>query len=161
MSRSCTYCTENTKQNRRCKNLTCKWSPVCHVHRKITIKDSTIPLAGLGVFASTNIKANTKIADYTIGTKSLTCKELNMKYPDNKTAKYVWKKNKNQFYDATPTSRIKSVAGLFNTCRSQNKIKKYCKRNNAKILSTGSIRTLHNIKKGEEIFVPYGKDYIL
>ena len=74
---SCVQCMGKTKEGNRCKLMSCKWSPMCHHHRDTFIDDSDLPNAGKGVFAKRDIKKDTKIADYTVGTEKMTHNQLN------------------------------------------------------------------------------------
>ena len=154
----CSKCAAKTKRGSPCKLKTCKWSPYCHLHSPVDLRQSTIPNAGTGVYASRDIKKDTKVADYTVGTKPMAKAQLNAAYPGDTTATHVWGKNQNLFYDALPTVS-NSIAGMFNTCRAVNKRRGECKGNNTKVTHTGAIKTTKNVRKDEELFYGYGRDY--
>jgi len=147
----CERCTATKKDGTRCKNMTCKWSPTCYVHRQIDIKDSTLPNAGRGGFARKDLKKGDTVGRYTVGTHKMTQQQLNELHPDARERTHIWGKG-GSFYDA---KRDNSVAGIFNNCRTgQN-----C-RNNAKINSAGNIKLTQNVAKGREIFTTgYGSGY--
>jgi len=152
----CEQCVATTKAGHRCKNNTCKWSPTCYVHRDVNIKDSTIENGGLGVFARKDLKKDTVVGKYKVGTTKMTLEQLNNKYPRNQDRTHVWSNKNRDFYDAMPT---KSIAGRFNTCRAQDKRRINCN-NNAKILSSGNIKLTKNVRDNHEIFVSgYGNNY--
>ena len=66
----------------------------------------------------------------------------------------VWApKNKSVYYDAKDA--VKSVAGAANTARQTGK------RNNAVIENNGKMIAKMPIKKGSEVFVPYGSGFRL
>ena len=148
---SCERCIAIKKNGERCKNMTCKWSPMCWAHRQINVQESTIPDAGKGGFAKVDLKKGTMVGRYTVGTIKLDADQL----PPMIDRTHIWQKNANTFFDAEKTN---SISGKFNSCSSKNTKQTGCK-NNAKINKVGNVILTKNVKKNAEIFVPYGKDY--
>jgi len=149
---SCERCIAISKSSgNQCRNMTCKYSPYCYVHRVVNVKQSSIPNSGLGVYAKEDLKKDKLVGRYTVGTQRLTMNEL----PPLNQRTHIWKKNNNLFYDASKTN---SVAGKFNDCTPHSAKRIKCK-NNALINSVGNVRLKSNVKKNQEIFVSYGKDY--
>ena len=147
----CQRCIAIKKDGQRCKNMTCKWSPMCYVHRQVIVKESTIPDAGQGGFARVDLKKGTTIGRYTVGTIKLDADQL----PPMNDRTHIWQKNANTFFDAEKTN---SIAGKYNSCTARDAKRTGCSQN-AKINSVGNVKLTKNVKKGAEIFVPYGKDY--
>jgi len=147
----CERCIAIKKNGQRCKNMTCKWSPMCWAHRQVNVQESTIDNAGEGGFARIDLKKGTIVGRYTVGTIKLHADQL----PPMNDRSHIWQKNVNTFFDA---ERTNSVAGKYNSCTSQDAKLIGCK-NNAKYTSVGNVKLTKNVKKGAEIFVPYGRDY--
>ena len=155
----CPVCNGTTQLGRPCRLKTCRYAPKCWIHTKVETKTSTIEGAGQGVFAKEDIPRNEKIADYKVGTKQLTKDEVEAKYGEDVTARFVWKKSRNVFYDGHPAV-ANTIASKFNTARVG--VGRRRKRINARILASGSIRALpRRIPRGNEIFVPYGRAFRL
>jgi len=158
-STTCKQCTsKNSSTGHRCKNKTSKWSPKCHVHREVEIKPSTLgPNSGKGVFAIKDLKRNTIVGNYKIGTKKMSSPELDKHYPGDTLAEYVWSAPGNtEHYDARQKPR--PVAAMFNACREADKRRLGCKKK-AKISGEGLVVLNQGVKKGEEIFIGYGNNY--
>ena len=67
-----------------------------------------------------------------------------------------------RYIDASSTQD--GLVRYINHCRSGNRKKKECKRNNTRFSvkrdkSGAYIKTTHKVKKGKEFFVSYGSDY--
>jgi len=124
---------------------------MCWVHRLVNVQESTIPNAGEGGFARVDLKKGTMIGRFTVGTIKLEADQL----PPMNDRTHIWQKNFNTFFDTAMTN---SISGKFNSCTSKDAKRTGCK-NNAKINSVGNVKLTKNVKKGQEIFVPYGKDY--
>ena len=147
----CERCIAIKKNGERCKNMTCKWSPMCWAHRQVNVQESTIPNSGQGGFARVDMKKGTMIGRYTVGTIKLDADQL----PPMNDRTHIWQKNFNTFFDSKNTN---SINGKYNSCPPRD-VKAYGCSNNAKINSVGNVKLTKNVKKGQEIFVPYGKDY--
>ena len=147
----CARCVAIKKNGQRCKNMTCKWSPMCWAHRQVEVQESTIPNSGQGGFARVDLKKGAMVGRYTVGTMKLDANQL----PPMNDRTHIWQKNANTFFDAEKTN---SISGKFNACTSKDAKSIGCS-NNAKINSVGNVKLTKNVKKGQEIFVPYGRDY--
>ena len=130
--------------------------PLCGKHRRsearLEIKESTIPGAGNGLFATDLIKAGSAIAEYS--GERLTKKMLDRRY-GTATAPYCIKLKHNVFIDA---AAHRSAASLVNHGGQENA--------NARFVAlfqrrpqTIELRALRDITQGEEILVDYGKEY--
>ena len=149
----CPQCKGITAKGQQCRLKTCKFAPKCHMHTPVTIAKSTIPNLGNWMIAKKDIKKGEILADYTIGTKKMTPSEFRAAYPNGR-ATHVWApKNESVYYDAK--NAAKSVAGAANTARQTGK------RNNAVINNNGKMVAKMPIKKGSEVFVPYGSGFKL
>ena len=147
-------CKAINKNGIRCKCKT-KKSPYCWIHLKyqknLRIKPSNIQNAGFGLYAEKKIKKKEKIDQY-----------KGKLYNRRKTGEYVLKLSNNKYIDAKHPN---SCAGRYcNTCRRANKNANECRGNNAKFAidnrrNKASIKATKNIKKGDEIFVPYGAGF--
>lgn len=127
------------------------------VYYDVTVNQSTIPRAGLGVFALELIPNNTILMTY--GGESLTLKQLNTRYPGDILAPYAIQvkqcedPSQSLFIDAARTpdmvSRYINTRTEFQQC---NAIFEY---SGDRVL----IRTIVSIPKDDEIFVWYGEQY--
>lgn len=150
--RACNQCIAHTKSGNRCSKTTCKVGPWCWIHLKyqrgLQVKPSTIPGAGLGVFATKPFKANEVIDKYT-GEK------LNEAQKNASTSAYIADGPKGIYFDARKT----------NSCPSRyiNAPRRTKKRANCKwgrITSDGvNVTTKRKIKPGEELLIGYGSRY--
>ena len=52
----CERCVAIKKNEEQCRNMTCKWSPMCWAHRQVDVQESTIPNVGEGGFARVDLK---------------------------------------------------------------------------------------------------------
>ena len=155
MKTSCERCAAMTKSGHRCKNMTCKYSPLCYVHKHVVVGDSQIPNSGQGVYAKSNLKKGTMVGRYTIGTDKMTLQQMNAKFPDVKDRTHIWSNNRNAYFDAEKTN---SIAGKYNSCTPRDARKMGCK-NNARINNVGNIVLNRNVKQDREIYVSYGREY--
>ena len=161
VSSRCKYTKNNHEQ---CKNKVVIGKNYCYVHRlyelHLQIKKSTIPNAGIGLFAIDKSKGNgevvfkksQKICDYNGEVISLN--RLNARYGDT-TAPYAIALNKNKYEDGAINRGIGTVVN-----HSSNKSKVNC-RFSIKRDNTAEIIATKNIKNGAELFVDYGDDYKL
>jgi len=149
----CVQCNGTTKNGSRCKLHTCKYAPKCHYHTLVEVKKSTLPGAGDGVFAKKDIKKDTIIGDYKVGTIKMTPAQTDAKYKGKgKRATHVWGPSGKVQYDGKVPPAT-SIAGKFNQCRKGQDCK-----SNGKIYGSGSIKATKNIKKGQEVYVTgYGR----
>jgi len=143
---SCEQCNGTTKTGNRCKLKTCKFSPFCHHHTKVEVRQSNIPNAGRGLFAKEDIRQNEVFGNYKLGTQRMSQQQFNDKYPNN-DATHVAKIG--QFYYDAINPR-KSIAGMANTRRG---------RNNAKINNNGKLVAIKRIPEDREIYLRHGRTY--
>ena len=149
MSR-CPQCNAIARAGHRCKLKTCKYAPKCYHHTPVQVQQSNIPGAGRGLFAKRDLKPNEKIADYTLGTQQMTQQMFNLKYPDGRATHVA--QIHGTYYDATDGS--KSIAGMANRGVSGS-------RNNARINKNGGVVMTKPVRKGQEIYLSYGRSYRL
>ena len=143
-----------------------EYGPTCVQHTrqiyKVVVKESTIPGAGLGLFAAESEdehsvafapgKHEADVVRYE-GTL-MTETELDAKYP-NTDATYVLRLSRNLYVDA---SDINSCLGRFiNHSKDPNTF--FQATATSRGGKRGSIRALRNIMRGEEITVDYGEEY--
>lgn len=119
------------------------------------IATSTIPGAGLGLFATRDYKQNEFIIEYC--GEAIDLKEKVRRYPHN-TAQYVVGCTRNLFIDAVDPA-------LSSDARYINSAGKY---NNAQVkishlagTCTANVRAKKHIRAGDEIFMPYGTSFHL
>lgn len=127
--------------------MTQRLRPIIH-NDLVKIKKSNID--GLGVFALTDIPKGTKIADY-YG-KEMTWKTFKNKYGDYKTnslhtypMRRIWK----ILVAKTEPYKSKNIV---------NYINEYPSKTNCE-LKLRALYAIKNIKKGDELFLKYPKDY--
>jgi len=144
---SCEQCKGVTKAGLRCKLKTCKFSPFCHHHTKVEVRESTIPNAGRGLFAKKRINNKEKFGNYKLGTQKMTQDQYDNKYPNDEATHVA--KVRSYYYDAI--NPRKSIAGMANTERGG--------RNNSKINNNGMLVATKNIAQDSEIFLAYGRSY--
>jgi hypothetical protein len=137
---------------------TCKTFPYCWIHTKtllgLAVRSSTIKNAGNGLFALRDFASGVHIAPYT-------GEWVNQAEFERRDSMYNLQFNKNLYLDA---AGIRSAVGKYaNAC---NKVDPQVvpPRCNAKLAKntrnrTAWIEAIKNIKKGEEIFVSYGRAY--
>lgn len=144
-------CTADNKRGTQCKSLTTKGQHCWNHLRSITglrIKASTIPLAGMGLYAERDFPAGTHIADYT--GDILTLRQASDGGP------YCLQLNSRTCIDA---SRTNSASGRWaNDPRGSDRGP-----NSSFVLNTrnrtGRLQASRMIRKGEEILVSYGQGY--
>jgi hypothetical protein len=97
---ACNRCTALTKAGSQCQRNTRKQLPYCYQHARsllgLEIKDSTIPNAGLGVFAAKPFAVHEVITPY-VG-ETLTKAQMDERYGGD-VAPYALKLSKNRFID--------------------------------------------------------------
>ena len=156
--RHCVQCNAITKKGIRCKRITCKYTTYCWQHtqliRKFSVKKSTIPGAGNGLFTLKNIKKGDRIIEYT-------GEIIDNDKDDNELSIYGIGISNDKIIDAKSTQ---SELGRYsNDCRKESRRKKQCKNNNARFEDDGNDRVYlvatKRIRIGEEIFTDYGNEY--
>lgn len=138
-------CIGHTAKGTRCKRKTAR-GDVCFMHLRglgLQIKKSTIPDSGLGVYSTRARKKNDYLTNYK-GEKAPAGIKIQGDYVLQQGSKY---------YDAKYSNSC--VGRFLNDARGP--------KNNSRF-SSGykypiSIRATKPIKKGDELFIPYGKAY--
>jgi hypothetical protein len=154
-------CIEHTKAHTQCKRQTVIGSPYCYIHllykHHLRIKKSTIPNAGMGLFAVDPMdsahkiifKANDTIALYK--GEIIDKDELINRY-SNKTPAHVVGISANRFEDG---AKIRGIGAIANTKPNHNNATISVHNGYAKIKAT------KNIYNGTEVFLSYGKSHKL
>ena len=158
MSRECVRCSANTTSGARCKRTTCKYAKFCFQHTKsklgVVVKASGIPNSGQGLYAVKDIPNKSKIVSY--GGKIVSAAHYN-RHPSG----YGIDIGKGRILDGKSTQS--GLGRYANACTVADKRHKRCKGNNARLsinnAGTASVKSTKSIKKGQEIFVSYGKQY--
>jgi len=159
--KDCVQCKALLDNGDRCRNKTCTYPTYCWIHTKakagVKIKKSTIPGAGMGLFATKEFRSREKICDY--GGK-LMSKEMSDKIDSG----YAVGVSDGKVRDSASTQA--GIGRYANTCRTKNKREKDCKGNNAELVESSMGRRVHletidnkRIKKGDEVLVRYGRGY--
>lgn len=156
--KECQRCVSTSAASgQRCKNRTCK-AKRCWQHLKrdkgLRIKQSTIPGAGLGLFATKRIPRNTRIVAYE--GEQLSRDQVEERYPGNTIGEYtLCGSNAVGCKDGRKTNS--GAARFANDSRGTSKT------NNARFNRAGqlSLRTTNNrpVQAGAEILVSYGPEY--
>jgi hypothetical protein len=158
-TRDCVQCSAIKNNGKRCKNTTCKLAGLCYVHLRLVegleVKQSHIKGAGQGLITARAFKKNERIAGY--GGVVLSQEEY-----AKKPSGYGIHLNSKEILDGRSTQS--GIGRYANACRKENQLKGECKGNNARLVANvkaknASIRTTKAVKKGSEIFIPYGKRY--
>jgi len=148
--RTCSQCTATTAKGTRCRKRTCR-SGLCWLHLKrdegLRIKPSSVPGAGLGLFATEDFRHTDKIAPYT--GEQLTRAAIEERYGDER-GEYVLCRDSKRCIDSRATNS--SAARFANDSRGTDF------RNNARFRAL-RLEATRRIRPGDEIFVAYGKDY--
>ena len=167
--RECDTCSATSaKTGTRCKRRTCATHPYCWQHtqsiQKLKVKDSQV--AGKGLYAAKLSKENKKkkkmwrgkvvvfkktekVVKY--GGKLYTKEQFNRKYPGDYTVPYALELKGKKYLDARSTKA--GVGRYANDCKGT---RLPC---NARLSENGFIVATKNIYEGDEILVPYGRDY--
>ncbi len=154
----CTYIIPSTGM--QCKLNACTTGPRCWQHTKIVegvrVKRSSIPQAGLGLFASRPFAPNEFVSTY--GGEQVTEAQLRQRYENTPYAPfgvYTMEVGRDRYVDARNSNS--GNARYINDARGTNKT------NNTRITrSTNSARKLKTTRRvaaGAEFFVNYGQDY--
>jgi hypothetical protein len=154
-------CIAHTNSNKQCKKQTVIGSPYCYTHllykHHLRIKKSTIPDAGMGLFAIDPMDSEHKIIFKRNDTIALykgeiiDKDELINRY-SNKTPPYAIGINKNRFEDG---ASVRGVGSIANTKAGHNNATISVHNGYAKIKAT------KNIYNEDEIFLSYGKSHKL
>jgi SET domain-containing protein len=156
-------CVELKADGSRCKNKICIGCPFCYVHllynRHLRIKQSTLPRAGKGLFAlNPKLPADAVIfqREQTVVSyfgEILDIDEKEQRY-ETKTAPYSVGYSNDEVVDS---ALVRGVASNANTnVGNQNTYISIDRHNH-----TVNIKASKPIKNGQEIFIPYGKNYKL
>jgi hypothetical protein len=163
--RNCDRCTSKTVQGDRCRRTTCKIGKHCAQHLSkemgLAVKKSTIANAGFGLFATRDFPVTTA----QVKTKKFPrlCKyegeiidydELQRRYGDE-LAPYTLRVNQNKYIDARSTQS--GVARYINSNTGPGLKKKYTA--NCKFNQNQWVVLTKSVKKGEEFFLSYGRQY--
>ena len=122
------------------------------LEKKLEVKESTIPGAGMGLFTSEFIPKGTRIVEY----KGRIRTWKDVKNDDGNF--YIFYVTRNHIIDAN--NYKKSVARYINDAAGLTRIKGLT--NNAEFVRDGKrvfVDAKKNIPAGAEIFLSYGKDY--
>jgi uncharacterized protein len=127
---------------------------VALLEKNLFIKKSQLPNAGKGLFTKKDIpKKGTRIVEY----KGKIKKWKDVKHEDGHNG-YLMYITRNAVIDARPA--IKTLGRYANDARGLTRIDGI--KNNCEYVSEGNkcfIESLRAIKKGEEIFIGYGKEF--
>lgn len=155
-SHSSMQCSATAASGNRCKLRTTK-SEWCWIHLKklhnLRVKKSNIPNANMGLFVAKNkIKPRSRVVEYTGTTSS-----------EPIQGDYVLEVSSNHFIDA---QHPKNTARFANKCTIANKRSGYCRGNNAKFTADrrtnkAYLSALKGIQPNEEVYVDYGRDFVI
>jgi hypothetical protein len=150
--RECVRCRAYKKNQRRCSRITCKYADYCYQHTKkekgLQVKNSNIPNAGLGLFATKRFKKGEKIADFG---GVLVPYSTYQSDPSG----YGIHINKNKILDSKSTQS--GLARYANNCRGVVTRRGSCKGNNSRIVvntrqKSASLRATSSIASGREVY---------
>lgn len=153
-------CSGTTKSKERCKKRTTT-DHKCWIHASkedgVRVKKSNIPQAGKGLFAEKDFKKEEKVTDYC--GERLTKQQLDQRYDEDETAQYAVQMGNNYFIDARKST---DCFGRYINSPLRTKFKgnvRFATRpgQSGKV----SIKATRNIKKGSELYLPYGRAYRL
>jgi hypothetical protein len=154
-------CIDHTKAHTQCKRQTVIGLPYCYTHflykHHLRIKKSTIPNAGMGIFAVDPTDSSQKIIFKPNDTIALykgeiIDKDILIERYAGKTPPYVVGINKNRYEDG---ARYRGVGSIANTKAGHNNATISVHNKYAKIKAT------KNIYNGDEVFLSYGKSHKL
>lgn len=140
----------------RCEKMTTVTHPYCKKHTKkvlgVSVKKSSIPGAGKGLFAERDFKKGENIVQY--NGEILTVDQYDKRYGDDAMGAYGITLDENRVIDAAKTSAgVARYACDFHGSKAKGP--------NAEYVSDDEevwIVAIKNIKKGEEIFTDYGDE---
>ncbi len=161
----CQQCEHTTANGVQCKNRVCFGFPLCWMHNSLRYgvksKDSTIPNAGKGLFATRKLPKNSWICPYVGESTTMTC--INQRYPGDTTASYTEQMPGPQqiAVDAACSRGIGSLANaLFNADGSVSSLRRHNCISRYRPVGDGTpglwLKTTKTIKIGDEIFHWYG-----
>ena len=122
------------------------WKQWVNLRGNIKIKTSTIPNAGLGAFAKINIPPGVIVGTYE-GVRYDTYEEL------PKDSNYILYIDYGDYYMDAKDPTKSNWTRYINDARNSGHV------NNVMFTSRGNVKTIKKIKKGEELFVSYGRSY--
>lgn len=159
----CRRCTGKRADGTRCSRNTCKYLPMCFQHLRkemgLVVKQSTIPNAGLGLFAARPF-ANGELIGPVDGQR-LTKQQLDERYKDFEdliSAPYGVRIGADEIADGA----LQRWVGHFSNTRIGAHMQSIKQGTNAKIVTTGGVpwlRATRNIASGSEILTWYGYSY--
>ena len=166
--RSCGRCTSRKLggDGSRCTRRTCKYGPMCWQHTRIRlgvyVKRSTIPGAGLGLFAARRLEPGHSLV---YGGKRSTAKSYHRRFPGNVTFPYAvtygdgeWVVDACQTNDPVSRYANDAVGGRRHSRLRRGRRQRY----NAELDDGGrepAIVITRPVRPGQEIFVDYGDEY--
>ncbi|ACH46888.1 putative lysine methyltransferase [Feldmannia species virus] len=159
----CNKCTFTRPNGLRCKNRVCFGFPLCWIHNSqkfgVKIKQSTIPGAGKGLFATRQIPKNTWICPYSGEETTMEC--IHQRYPGDSTAPYAEKISDNIAYDCACSRGIGSLAnGRFNANGKVSSVRRHNCISRYRPVGEGVpgvwLKSTKDIKSGEELMNWYG-----
>lgn len=151
----CARCEAETKSGAQCKRRTRKQLPFCFEHARsilhVDIRPSTIPGAGLGLFALQEFKNNDLIVPYK--GELLTKDQVDERYGAG-LAKFVLQINKNTYIDSACS---RGTGSFINTNPGNNNSRFSVYSGRGGYPPGASVRATKQIHIGAEIFVDYGE----
>lgn len=157
--KECDQCHAKTKYGRRCRRTTCIQYPYCWMHMKtiygVQVKNSEIPNAGKGLFATKSVKKNKTVAHYS-------SKEVSTQV--DKNSKYVLQLGPRRFLDSQ--NKLNFVGRYINSNKGTRKKGNVRFSRGTKTYpqfdrQTIPVKTTRKVKKGVELIANYGKQFEL
>ena len=157
--RDCIRCSGHTKSKKRCSRRTCVTPGLCWQHTAmeegLRVKKSSIPGAGMGLFAAKDIPPNRRIAQYAKKSPYMPAAVDSTRLDDSHRYPYLWCTNGNAKRCWNAQSTQSTIARYANGCDRPGNAR-VC---NAKMVPSGWLKSTQKIGKGSEIFFPYGSEY--
>lgn len=160
-TRECVRCAGRKRDGGRCSRRTCLYSKYCFQHaqkkKHLSIKNSTIPRAGKGLFAAADLPRGTRIP---YKGEMMTRQQVDERYPGDELGEYVLCFGRGRNQRCVDARSTQSGLGRY---ANDNRGTRY--RANARFQDPGrrerwpQIVLTRAVRKGEEIFVAYGGDY--
>jgi hypothetical protein len=153
----CKQCIFIRENGQRCKRRTCVRKDYCWQHLRaklgVDVRPSTLPNAGMGLFAYKNFPNKSQVASYSGKIKPAS---------EAKDSQYAVAWTRGKVVDSNSTQN--SVGRYANTCRGKDKKRKKCKGNNVKMNRDFrrkhiKLKATKKIKKGDEIYNTYGSGF--
>lgn len=162
---TCDQCTHTKANGVRCKNRVCFGFPVCWMHNAmkygVKIKNSTIPGAGKGLFATRRLSKDSWICPYSGEATTMNC--IHQRYPGEMTAAYTEQipGNPNLAFDCACSRGIGSLANAhFNANGKLSALSRHNCFSRYRPVGDGVpgvwLKSTKVIKEGQEIFNWYG-----